>query len=363
MTIRDKVLKLGFSPLIEDGRFWRTKASFRGGTNPSSLSIRKSDGAWFDFGTGKCGSLKDLASLILGEANISEFESEDFDLEDFSEEESAYLGKPAIKASASWKMSELETLVPHYKFYTEKGITLDTLRFLKGGMKHGGPMNGRFVFPIFDEGGQSIIGWSGRDMTSRWQEKGMKWKHMGKKGDWVYPAYFKKGGVKVVEEAIKEAGFVILVESIGDFMALWEVGVKNVIVTFGLKVSKAIMKFFISCGVKKVVIAFNNDLESESNNGLLGAQQAFIKLMEFFDAGSLFVRLPKKNDFGEMDDIEIAEWKEGLFSEENRKAEFEGMLGFLRKKYEEVDSDGNRKITKKEFEHAKTIKDHIEAAS
>ena len=67
----------------------------------------------------------------------------------------------------------------------------------------------------YNEYGQ-IHGFSGRDMTKNSDKP--KWKHMGKKSGWVYPAY-----VPTKEGAYHDCmtqDYVIIVESIGDCLNL-----------------------------------------------------------------------------------------------------------------------------------------------
>ena len=58
---------------------------------------------------------------------------------------------------------------------------------------------------------------------------------------------------------IRESKKVILVESIGDLLSLWEADVKNVIVTFGLDVSVPIINYLLKIDIDEICISFNND--------------------------------------------------------------------------------------------------------
>ena len=109
----------------------------------------------------------------------------------------------------------LSKLLPHYSFYKNKGISEDILRDLKGGLATEGSMYQRFVFPIYNKD-FLIHGFSGRDMSNNPNKA--KWKHMGSKTSWIYPYYVKSNGFSLTAESIKEKGFIILVESIGDMI-------------------------------------------------------------------------------------------------------------------------------------------------
>ena len=88
-------------------------------------------------------------------------------------------------------------------------------------------------------------------------------------------------------------------------LALWNAGVKNVIVNFGLNVSFAIINTLIKHDVGKIVLALNND---ESLAGNQAAKKAYKKLLKFFDRDQIQIVFPTKNDFGDMSKGEIQRW-------------------------------------------------------
>ena len=55
---------------------------------------------------------------------------------------------------------------------------------------------------------------------------------------------------------------VILVESVGDAMALYEQGIKNVLVMFGLSVNGQIVNYLNSKSINQIFISTNNDRDS-----------------------------------------------------------------------------------------------------
>lgn len=79
------------------------------------------------------------------------------------------------------------------------------------------------------------------------------------KSKWIYPSFVNEDYVKDQEE-------VILVESIGDMLSLWEAGIKNSVVLFGVNLSDSILFYLIGLRVKKIVIALNNDGENKAGN-------------------------------------------------------------------------------------------------
>ena len=106
---------------------------------------------------------------------------------------------------------------------------------------------------------------------------------------------------------IQKAKEVILVESIGDMLSLWEAGIKNTLVTFGLRVSSHLISCILKLNPNKIIIAFNNDEEGGAGNK--AAYKASKFLDRHFDEGVVKIKLPSKNDFGCMNKKEILEWQ------------------------------------------------------
>jgi len=153
-----------------------------------------------------------------------------------------------------------------------------------------GKMYRRMVFPIYNEYGQ-IVGFSGRK-TDLDNDKIPKWKHIGKKRNWIYPAYIP--AEETVDSIIRKTGEVVIVESIGDSMALFESGVKNSLVSFGLGCQPVMLSYLSSFSVKRIVIAGNNDSDGE-NHGYLGCVKTLLNLLPYFDFNCIEINLPPEN--------------------------------------------------------------------
>jgi DNA primase len=166
-----------------------------------------------------------------------------------------------------------------------------------GGIAENGKMKNRYVFPIFNSK-KEIVGFSGRDVTNNSK---IKWKHLGDKINWCYPSFLNLEEIKSQKEAI-------LVESIGDCLSLWDAGIKNTIVTFGLEISISILNFLLKVDPNKIYISFNNDQE-KNNAGNIAAEKGKNKLLRYFDPKQIEIKLPDKKDFGEMSVDEILIWK------------------------------------------------------
>jgi len=287
VSIRPTLEKIGYR-LIDCGNHWRTKALYRGGDNESAVCIYKNTGVWSDYAQGSqkfpferlikltCGSDAQTIKKILSSINKSE--------------EYIYIPKQTIEMDAIYPESILNNLFPNFSFYKRKGLSEDTLNFYKTGLAQSGKMYRRMVFPIYNEYSQ-IVGFSGRK-TDVDNDKIPKWKHIGKKRNWIYPAYIP--AEETVDSVIRKTGEVVIVESIGDSMALFESGVKNSLVSFGLGCQPIMLSYLSSFSVKRIVIAGNNDSDGE-NHGYFGSVKTLLNLLPYFDFNCIEINLPPEN--------------------------------------------------------------------
>lgn len=279
--------------LTDCGTFWRTQALHRGGTNRLSIQIYKNTGVWRDFGGD--GKPKPLAALIKVHNNGNEGKTASL-IKDFSSNSPfEYIAKDTIKMDKIYPETDLNGLFPNRSFYLKRGISEETQAFFKSGLAGVGKMYRRIVFPIYNEH-QQIVGYSGRKIDE--DNPRPKWKQLGKKRSWVYPAYIP--AAKTIDEIIDEKEEAIIVESIGDAMAFFECGVKNLLVSFGLDINAGIISYLSGKSLKRIIIALNNDEGSDKNNGLIAAITNYMALSKFFDLGVLEIRLPPNglNDYG-----------------------------------------------------------------
>jgi hypothetical protein len=94
-------------------------------------------------------------------------------------------------------------------------------------------------------------------------------------------------------------------------LSLYQAGVKNTIVTFGLEISISILNFLLKIDPNKIYISFNNDSQ-KNNAGNQACEKGMNKLLRYFDSRQLSIQLPTKKDFGEMNKEEILQWKNNL---------------------------------------------------
>jgi hypothetical protein len=94
---------------------------------------------------------------------------------------------------------------------------------------------------------------------------------------------------------------------VGDSVSLYDKGVCENLVSFGLGISPKFVSKLQSLSVEKIIIAFNNDYDKEHNRGLIGAIKAALKLAEVVDFEKIYLCLPPKNDFGVMskEDVDL----------------------------------------------------------
>ena len=310
-TVKEVLESLGYK-LKDRGAYWQATAIYRDGDNQTALQIYKDTGVWRDY-VDRDGSNNNpysrfelLVQKTLGTSNPYTIKKylKDSNLGDLKKKRSNFEGK--IEMEEIYDISILDKLLPHYKFYNNRGISDTTLKFFLGGFATYGQMNKRFVFPIINIHGQ-IHGFAGRDMIDG--ENRPKWKHVGRKSNWIYPAHLKFRTGESVSDIISQKDSVILVESIGDLLSLHEHGIKNVLVTFGLDISPSLICFLSGIGLNKITLSFNNDSSKEDNRGLNACIKNYLKLLGHFDPNVLQICLPVKNDFGDMDEDHFVAWK------------------------------------------------------
>jgi hypothetical protein len=303
MTDYKEILQeMGYNNIIDNGRELRTKPIYRDSSSNTVLSIRKDTGHFIDFSKQISGSFPQLVKLSLG---FKTFDEANSFLQNKIHSPAEVIRKPEVKSLKVFPNSYLNKLIPDNKYWISRGISEQTLKIFEGGVVKSGTMADRYVFPIFSSK-KELIGVSGRCILDERNDSRPKWKHRGTKSLWKYP-------LQVNYNNIKEAGQIILVESIGDMLSLWEADVKNVVVTFGLDVSAELISLFLKIDPSKIFVSFNND-ESNNRAGNKAAEKAKIKLNNYFDKHQILISLPDEKDFGEMSTLEIEKWTKKIES-------------------------------------------------
>ena len=299
MNVKDILVDLGYSNIIEGVKDYRMRPIYRDSDNNTVLSVKKDSGRFIDFSKGISGSIEDLIQLSLNLKDVEEVKKwisqKNFSIETREEV------KPKLKENKIYNKEMLLKLKKDHSYWVNRNISEEIIAEFDGGVADTGKMAGRYVFPIFNNQDQ-IVGFSGRDILNRTEVP--KWKHIGNKSSWCFPAK------KTIKE-IKQSKSVIIVESVGDCLSLYQAGIKNVLVSFGLEISNSIINLMLKVDVNNIHICFNNDSE-KNNAGNLAAEKAFDKIAKFFDYKQIHINLPDKKDFGEMNTEEILEWKKKI---------------------------------------------------
>lgn len=289
-NVKEILTSIGYR-LRDVGREFRTKPLYRDSDSDNVLSIKKDTGYWYDFKTNQHGSFDKLIKITL---NLDDAKAEEYLKNRNWQYESSGIEKEKLEELKVFPSELLDKLEKDHSYWLTRNINEETVSVFEGGVAKEGRMKDRYVLPIFNSKKQ-IVGFTGRDLTGT---KKAKWKHLGDKSKWVYPLYFNK-------KEVLNAKSVILVESVGDMLSLWQSGVKNSAVTFGLDINNSLLNLFIRMDLDTIYISFNND---ENQAGNQAAKKLYFKLLKFFDKNQIKVALPTKNDFGEMNKEEIQEW-------------------------------------------------------
>ena len=291
MTDYKSVLEsLGYR-LKDHGSYWRTSALYRSGDNSTALQIYKDTGVWKDYVEDSM--FLPFEALLQKTLNTNDKSV----LKSYLKSDSVNIysklpKKNLLSEEKSFPASVLNKLLPHYDFYFNRGISENTLKKFQCGLAMSGKMYQRVVFPVFRSDGR-IHGFSGRKVTD---DPRPKWLHNGRCSDWFYPYYT----IDEVVSSIEEERSVHIVESVGDCVSLFEAGVKNVLVSFGLNISPKFISKLNGLSLDKIFISFNNDFNSDHNRGFEGAIKSIFKLSEQIDFEKIYFCPPAENDFGEM---------------------------------------------------------------
>jgi len=298
LNVYQVLTDLGYQ-LKDYGKEFRTKPLYRESDNDTVLRIYKDTGKWFDFKQNISGDINSLVKLTLKLEDMSQAQQW-LKNKNFVSNNATEINKPLIKSSKKFDTEILSRLEDNQDYWINRGVDIETLKTFKGGVAKMGKMKNRYVFPIFNSK-NNIIGFSGRDITNLSK---IKWKHLGEKTEFVYPLFLNS-------EIIQEQRELILVESIGDMLSLWQAGINNTLVTFGTSLSLAILNYCLKIDPKKIYISLNND-SNKNNAGNIAAEKTQARLSRYFDKSQLKISLPPKKDFGEMTKEEIVQWKNNL---------------------------------------------------
>ena len=296
MEVKEILQNAGYTNITEDSKNFRMKPLYRDSSSQTVLSVRKDTGSFIDFSKNISGSLQTLIKMSL------DFKTEEEALKWIESHVDGGLkikqnNRPVVKENRVFSKTSLEKVMPQHDYWINRGVSEKTLSLFEGGVVHEGKMKNRYIFPIFDYK-KNLVGVSGRDLVNDPDSKRPKWKHIGDKSQWKYP-------MQVNNKLLKDKREVIVVESIGDMLSLWEAGVKNVAVSFGLQIGLGLLNYFMRIDCQKIILAFNND---ENKAGNEAAEKNLNRLQRYFDKNQIIIALPSEGDFGEMSQEQIIDW-------------------------------------------------------
>lgn len=348
--IKSILTDLGYE-LMDFGSCWRTKALYRDGDNPAAIQIYKNTGVWIDFADGAQGlPFELLIQKTIGDKRRSNQIVKSIgkkpnknEVLSFSKKE-----KNLVTMDKVYSESCLQSLFPNYLHFKERGISDEVQASFKMGLATNNElkMYRRLTFPIYDMNGK-IIGFSGRSID---ENAFIKWKHVGKKTKWVYPAFVP---MKLsVDECIDNSCEVFLVESIGDCMAMHDHGIKETLVTFGVNISPSLLSYLSGKELNRITIVPNNDRGSKKNNGVIGGIKNFLKLSRHFDLDILCIKTPpdKKNDM--LDAVKTSDIRGWARESVDHQKMLDGILSFI---------DKNKHEFKREENYIKKLRKQINA--
>lgn len=281
----------GLGYVLKDfGDHYRTKPLYRESDNFTSLAIDKKRFSWKDYSVGKFGTFEELVQLTMGLASLDEAKT--FLTEKYSWTPTAYVSTPKIKQIKKLNPEDYENLIKDYSYWRSRGIPDEVISQFEGGVATTGKMKNRYVFIVRDKN-DKIVGVTGRDLTGK---SSIKWKHLSNKQEWNYP--IKLG---------KPYKDIVLVESVGCMLSLYNAGITNCLVLFGTQCSLSILNFLLRASPERIIIATNNEPEN-ANIGNEAAKVIKNKLKRYFDLEQLEIRLPTRKDFSEMTKEEVLKW-------------------------------------------------------
>jgi len=298
MNVLDILRKLGYTSFRETQTHYAVRPLHRESDNDWAVAIDKQTGQWYDFVKKQGGTIYKLAALTKGfktKKEVLDFLQMDLGP---SGAEMEIQHRYELEEVKCFDKNLLCKLNKDHTYWIERGISPLTIATFEGGVASNGRLKDRYVFPIFDDR-DNLIGFSGRNLIKT--SRAPKWKHIGAKSNWCYPLKWNHHIIIPKQE-------VILVESIGDMLALWDAGIKNTIVTFGVSISRSIIEFLLRIDAQRILLALNND---EDNNlvGNEAADKESRHLAKHFDEHQIVIALPDSKDFGEMSVEQIQAWQ------------------------------------------------------
>lgn len=196
--------------------------------------------------------------------------------------------EPRLMTDKVYPEAMLARLVPDYTYWVNRGAQPEVIKRLEGGLApvDGGKLGGRFIFPVRGLDGR-INGFTGRQLDE--YSFAAKWKHLFKVKNAVWPW-------NLTGPAIRARRVAVLVESVGDTVALLGGGIEPILCIWGLQLHGRVISTLLGAGVRRIIVSLNNDDDPKKGNG--AAARIRGQLLAFWPEESIRVRLPRAKDWG-----------------------------------------------------------------
>ena len=276
-------------PILEGNNSISTSANFRGGDNKTALCIYLYDNLVIDFVTGEKYSIKTLISKVLGLDSEDETDEYMAKNELLISQSSKKIEEPTMTKQKILDNSFLEKLKPDHSYWLKRGISIEVLNELRGGV-----YKDRYYFPVFDPNNQ-IIGLSSRDLSGK---SPSKYRINGEKKNFLYP-------ITCCDSDIKTQKQVILVEGIPNLASLMTCGIRHSLVMFGVDLSFTVINYLLRIPDVKIVISTDNDFA-----GREAADKIYSKLRKYFDYNQISIKIIDKHN--DLNDFLVQEGQEAI---------------------------------------------------
>ena len=277
MKIDEVFRELGYK-LVNHGNYYSTSALYRNGSSPTSLTIYPKTNVIIDWVTGEKFSLSAIvqASLQLSDPNQAKQWLEAKNIRTTIEQPELTLNEPKI-----FPAEILRSLKPDHSYWLNRGISKEVLEEFRGGVCDKEMMKNRYVIPVFNKN-NDLVGLVGRTLV----DSKIKYKIKGNKNSFRHAFNLSLQDIKQKKE-------IILVESQGCVLSLFQAGIRNCLCLFGISLSNEQLSSLIALDLSRIIIATNNDM----GPGVIAAAKLEKRLRKFFDKRQVEIRLPDCKDF------------------------------------------------------------------
>jgi len=210
-------------------------------------------------------------------------------------------------------------------YYPRRGVTREIIQKYNISVcnNRGKFFYDRALFPVLDETGMFVAGWSGRTLYEKCKEcekfhkfniacnrfNVPKWLHSKgfKKEKYLYNYNFAKS-------YIKKSGVAIVCESPGNCWAYEMAGIHNSVAIMGLSMSEAQRKLLQKTGALTIILTLDND---KNKSGKIASEKIIEDLEYYFNIIPIIPT--EKNDIAEMKSEEIRSMVQNIIKDNSKE--------------------------------------------